>query len=322
MSTLTTINGSDNISAGDNVINANFTALNNEKIETSTLDTDTSLAANSDSKIATQKAVKAYVDAGGNVNASETTRGIVEEATDAEVTAGTATGATTAKLFITPTKLLTYLASVFGVGVPPKHRIMTTYFETAGRFTAILNSGTNTFSTSGFEMDTSGTTTRAAGITSTIGAGASAAIFAGSPVFTCTINVKTLGTTGSSFFGIGVVTKDGTGHTYTTDHIGFKVLMAASVASLYTTQGDGVTETASSALTTLTTNDQVDIMFKVNGTGSVDYYWQKNGGGWSAATNKTTNMPAVQTNIWQMSISNNSTATQQVMTVASMSYSR
>lgn len=107
MSTLTTINGGDGISPSRTVINANFAALNNEKIETSVLDVDTALTANSDLKVATQKAVKAYVDAGGNVNASETTRGIVEEATDAEVTAGTATGGTGAKLFVTPTKLAT-----------------------------------------------------------------------------------------------------------------------------------------------------------------------------------------------------------------------
>lgn len=104
---ITTINGTDVISTSRTTINSNFSSLNSNKIETDTLDTDTTLAANSDSKIATQKAVKAYVDSGGNVNASETTRGIVEEATDAEVTAGTATGATGAKLFVTPAKLAT-----------------------------------------------------------------------------------------------------------------------------------------------------------------------------------------------------------------------
>lgn len=78
-------------------------------METSVLDTDTALTANSDSKVATQKAVKAYVDAGGNVNASTTTKGIVEEATDAEITAGTATGGTGAKLFVTPPKLNTQI---------------------------------------------------------------------------------------------------------------------------------------------------------------------------------------------------------------------
>lgn len=112
MSTLTTINAGDGISPSRTVINQNFTNLNSDKIETSVIDTDTTLAANSDAKIPSQKAVKAYVDAGGNVNASETTRGIVEEATDAEVTAGTATGGTGAKLFVTPAKLATRLTAL------------------------------------------------------------------------------------------------------------------------------------------------------------------------------------------------------------------
>lgn len=47
--------------------------------------------------------------AAGAANAGESTKGLVEEATDAEVTAGTATGSTGAKLAITPAKLLTYL---------------------------------------------------------------------------------------------------------------------------------------------------------------------------------------------------------------------
>jgi microcystin-dependent protein len=65
MSTITTINSTDLITNSRTVINTNFSNLNTDKIETSTLDTDTTLAANSDSKIATQKAVKAYVDALG-----------------------------------------------------------------------------------------------------------------------------------------------------------------------------------------------------------------------------------------------------------------
>ena len=112
MSVITTINAVDSISASRTVINTNFSNLNTDKIETSVLDTDTALTANSDSKVATQRAVKAYVDAGGNTNASETTRGISEEATDAEVTAGTATGGTGAKLFVTPAKLATRLTAL------------------------------------------------------------------------------------------------------------------------------------------------------------------------------------------------------------------
>lgn len=116
MATITTIDASDLISDSRSDINTNFANLNSDKIETSTLDTDTALTANSDSKIPTQKAVKAYVDSGGNVNASETTKGIVEEATDAEVTAGTATGGTGAKLFVTPAKLATRMGSLLKFG--------------------------------------------------------------------------------------------------------------------------------------------------------------------------------------------------------------
>ena len=105
MATIITLQSTDLITNSRADINTSLANLNSDKMETSVLDTDTALTANSDSKIPSQKAVKAYVDAGGNVNASETTKGIVEEATDAEVTAGTATGGTGAKLFVSPTKL-------------------------------------------------------------------------------------------------------------------------------------------------------------------------------------------------------------------------
>lgn len=62
MSTITTINATDKVWDSRAVINTNFSNLNTDKIETSYLDTDWTLAANSDSKIATQKAVKTYVD--------------------------------------------------------------------------------------------------------------------------------------------------------------------------------------------------------------------------------------------------------------------
>ena len=66
MASITTINSGDLITNSRADLNNNFANLNSDKIETSTLDTDTTLSANSDSKIATQKAVKAYVDSGGS----------------------------------------------------------------------------------------------------------------------------------------------------------------------------------------------------------------------------------------------------------------
>lgn len=322
MSTITTINAGDLISSSRTDINNNFSNLNTDKIETSYIDTDTSLTANSDTKIATQKAVKAYVDSGGNVNASETTKGIVEEATDAEVTAGTATGATGAKLFITPAKNLTYLASRLGTGVPPLTVSHNTIFETSGRFTSIVNTGTNSFTTDGLTMDTTSTSGRAAGITWTLFYNSVGDVFSGSPVCTGSLSLTAIGTTGSMYYGLGAVTKDGTGHTYTTDHCGFKVLVTGSVASLYATQADGSTETASSALTTIAVNDQIDVMLKINGTSSIDYYWRKNGAAWSSATNLTANIPNTASNLIQISNSNNSTATQQIWRFQSASYSR
>lgn len=63
MTTIVTINATDQITNSRSDINTNFSNLNSGKIETSVLDTDSTLAANSDSKIASQKATKAYVDA-------------------------------------------------------------------------------------------------------------------------------------------------------------------------------------------------------------------------------------------------------------------
>lgn len=62
MATIVTIASGDQITNSRSDINTNFANLNSDKIETSYLDTDTALAANSDSKIATQKAVKTYVN--------------------------------------------------------------------------------------------------------------------------------------------------------------------------------------------------------------------------------------------------------------------
>lgn len=114
MATIATIDADDVIANSRTDINTNFANLNSDKIETSVIDIDTALTANSDAKIPSQKAVKAYVDSGGNPLASETSKGIVQEATDAQVTAGTATGVTGARLFINPSKLS--LAKIYPVG--------------------------------------------------------------------------------------------------------------------------------------------------------------------------------------------------------------
>lgn len=72
MSTITTILSTDAPKDSRAVINTNFSNLNADKIETSVLDTDGTLAANSDTKVATQQAVKEYVDTQVATNSTPT----------------------------------------------------------------------------------------------------------------------------------------------------------------------------------------------------------------------------------------------------------
>lgn len=109
MATITTLNGSGVIATDRTTINNNFSNLNSDKIETSYIDTDTSLTANSDSKIATQKAVKAYVDSGGQPFGSETQAGRYQSATTSQITAGTDIGSTGAELVVSPSKMNTQI---------------------------------------------------------------------------------------------------------------------------------------------------------------------------------------------------------------------
>ncbi len=81
MSTIQTINSGDQITNSRADINTNFANLNADKFEKSDIDTDTSMAANSDTKVPSQKAVKAYIDTGGNPFSVETTSGTTHSLT-------------------------------------------------------------------------------------------------------------------------------------------------------------------------------------------------------------------------------------------------
>lgn len=62
MSTIVTINAGDQISSSRIDINSNFANLNIDKFESSNVDTDTALTANSDTKVPSQKAIRTYVN--------------------------------------------------------------------------------------------------------------------------------------------------------------------------------------------------------------------------------------------------------------------
>ena len=211
-----------------------------------------------------------------------------------------------------------------GIGARVIEVTKSTTFEASGRYTtAVLGSGANAFGVNGLTSSTGVTLSSSANaLWTTNGDGVGEDIFAGSPTFGCSVRLS-LGTTASMYIGIGTATVAGSGHTFTTRHIGFKILFATGVASLYATQADGTTENASAALTTIIADDVLEVVCAVNGTISVDYYWRKNGGAFSAATNLTTNLPSAgNVTDCQFSCSNDGTTSSVVIRVFAATYKR
>jgi len=62
MATITTLGANDTGSTSRTTINDNFTNVNTDKMETSVLSTDGTLAGDSDTEVPSEKAVKTYVD--------------------------------------------------------------------------------------------------------------------------------------------------------------------------------------------------------------------------------------------------------------------
>ena len=117
----TPLQAADNGSISRTVLNDNFTAVEvaiEEVINDGAPLATTSVAGRSRLSSAPVDAA-VPIAVGDNdtrllaVNASETVKGVVEEATDAEVTAGTDVGATGAKLFVTPATYQTDVATNF-----------------------------------------------------------------------------------------------------------------------------------------------------------------------------------------------------------------
>lgn len=186
-----------------------------------------------------------------------------------------------------------------------------------------LSGGTRTYTVDGLVLTTNTTSGGGASVVTEFTVNSSKlSVFAGSPIFSATFGVSTIGTTGAFYVGIGSVTINPAPMVFTPSHIGFKVLIVAGVATLYGTQSDG-TESTTSALTTLTTSDIVDVFAIVSGTTSVTYYYRKNGGTMSAGEALTTNIPTADSGRYFMgAISNNASVTNSVVTIDHYNYER
>jgi len=200
---------------------------------------------------------------------------------------------------------------------------VSTTFEATGRFSlAVTSAGTNTFGATGLAQETSATgTSGTRGLWLHITAGESVG---GSPLWSTHFEITLLGSDVNTFCGMGLVGNTGGTISYTFGHYGFKVTRAASgTASLFGTQADGTTETATSALRTVIETDALDVIVKVNGTTSADYYSRINSGALSAATNLTATIPAATIDGRSaFSISNVATATNSIFIYYGASYER
>lgn len=209
-----------------------------------------------------------------------------------------------------------------GNATPTTRGHFSTVFETATRFSISSAAATVVFGTGGVQIDTSLVTSFAQLQMSTGNNNFSS--FNRSPAFYTEFQIKTLGSAGEIYAGIGNVAVTAAGHTFTNAHIGFKILIVAGVASLYATQAGAVGETASAVLTTIGASDCIEVYAVVNGSSSVDYYWSKNGGALSSATNLANNVPTgtADSVVFQGSISNAAVLTSTQITFSAASYSR
>lgn len=182
---------------------------------------------------------------------------------------------------------------------------LTWAYETAARYLkTVSGSGAGTFGKMGIQLETVTGATSSAFISIQLpfdATGNSGQLLLGSPTFSTHIEFPTLDTDFEIWWGIGDLSVLGTNKMdfVSYKHIGFKVTRVASGAiNLVATQSDGSTQNVSGTLTTVAAHDGLDLIFKINGTSSVDYYWQKNGGGKSSATNLTTNLPSTLDNYY------------------------
>lgn len=204
---------------------------------------------------------------------------------------------------------------------------MSTIFESSGRFLSTLTgSGAVAFNDSGFSLNSLATAGSSVRTTWEVleSVYSRRSLYLGNPSFSVSLTISLIvSSIGSSFFGIGEPTVSGTGHTYTVNHIGFKILKSDGVASLYATQGDGITEN-SLLLISIIGNDDLDLVFKINKEKSVNYYYSKNGVDFSPAFTLIGNFPSSSSSIskYQFSTSNNSTAGEFGFILKNASYER
>lgn len=181
-----------------------------------------------------------------------------------------------------------------------------TAFETSARFSP-NTSGTAsvTYTTSGLVC--SCTSSGYAYVNMLLGASTSFRAFSGSPTLTGSCYWRYVKTGNEeatmAFLGIADFSTGKTSEAFTDAHVGFMITTTAGgVKSLYATNANGTTQTKSASLDTPADADFYDFRIDMTAATNIAFYWRKNGGSWSSATNHTTNIPAESTTIQGLAI--------------------
>ena len=348
MSTITDLQATDSGATSRTIINDNFDNLNNDKAEASTVTAHTSATTNVHgvtgsfvgltmtqtltNKTLTSPTITSPTVTGTvagsatlttmTINGSQNSMTVREQ--ELVFTDVTTNNASTTKHGLLPK--LSNSASQFLDGTGswsspsslPKVKVYTT-FETSARFTANLASTTTTYNSNGLTLATDGSGNKGGWVTFAI-AGSNMSLYSAGSVFTASFSLNAVNSAGQVYIGIGEGISAGGGSVGTTKHVGFVVNIDSSVASLYGTVANGSAETRTSALTTLSANDALSVLAIINSSTSVDFYWRKNGGTLSSATNVTTNIPTGTERLLSFGISDENTAVVASATAAGMGY--
>jgi len=186
---------------------------------------------------------------------------------------------------------------------------ISTEFTTAGRYTFYGN-GTSSFGTYGVQLESSASSSNYRSLVWDVSPDGTNRIWRPGAIFSVNLFINQMfSTTGQYYFGIGDITVAGNGHTFTDDHIGWKIIVSGGTPSLYATVAGG-TETASSALATLGSTSALGLIIVVNSTNLVTFYYRVDGAASYSSTTLATNIPTLSNQEWRVmfSTSNASTA--------------
>lgn len=200
-----------------------------------------------------------------------------------------------------------------------------TSFEGSSRFTTVLvNGGTVNFADNGAAVASSATQQSSAKLSWALTGSASLNIFDSDPVFSIMVYAYALDAangSGSAFFGFGNVTVNGDGHTFDENCAGFYITKSSGIVSLYAIQSNTTSSTQSPVLTTIASDDVLDLIIKVKSDNRFIYYWRKNAGTLSASTEIKSSLPASNPG-FQFSVSNNNTNKNMTFVCCAASYER